>query len=132
MAKTGDILLFKTRHILSDFQRFFTRDNYDHIAFIQSNYGGCISRIVCLGSVSCLLPSRMWYYLSCGKFSHPAKILLRGESPKTFMGEQIAFPSRGEKVERTRLPFQWHSPVEVRSICNRDLLIVITFVHIGL
>lgn len=39
MAKTGDILLFKTRHILSDCQRFFTRDNYDHIAFIQSNYG---------------------------------------------------------------------------------------------
>ena len=37
MAKTGDILLFKTKHILSDFQRFFTRDNYDHIAFIQNN-----------------------------------------------------------------------------------------------
>ena len=39
MAKTGDIILFKTKHILSNLQRFFTRDNYDHIAFIQSNYG---------------------------------------------------------------------------------------------
>ena len=38
-AKTGDIILFKTRHILADIQRFFTCDNYDHIAFIQSNYG---------------------------------------------------------------------------------------------
>lgn len=38
-AKTGDILLFKTKHILSNLQRCFTRDNYDHIAFVQSNYG---------------------------------------------------------------------------------------------
>ena len=39
IAKTGDIILFKTRHILSDIQRIFTCDIYDHIAFIHSNYG---------------------------------------------------------------------------------------------
>ena len=38
-AKTGDILLFKTKHILSNLQRCFTMDNYDHIALIQSNFG---------------------------------------------------------------------------------------------
>ena len=38
IAKTGDLLLFKTRHILADFQRIYTCDTYDHIAFIQ-NYG---------------------------------------------------------------------------------------------
>ena len=39
IAKTGDLLLFKTKHILADIQRFFTCDTYDHIAFIHSNYG---------------------------------------------------------------------------------------------
>ena len=39
IAKTGDIILFKTRHILSDIQRIFTCDIYEHIAFIHSNYG---------------------------------------------------------------------------------------------
>ena len=39
IAKTGDLLLFKTRHILADIQRFFTCDTYDHIAFIHSNFG---------------------------------------------------------------------------------------------
>ena len=39
IAKTGDLLLFKTRHILSDIQRLFTCDTYDHIGFIHSNYG---------------------------------------------------------------------------------------------
>ena len=38
-VKTGDILLFKTKHILSNLQRCFTMDNYDHIALIQSNFG---------------------------------------------------------------------------------------------
>ena len=31
--------MFKTKHILSNLQRCFTRDNYDHIAFIHSQYG---------------------------------------------------------------------------------------------
>ena len=39
IAKTGDLLLFKTRHILADIQRSFTCDNYDHIAFIHNNCG---------------------------------------------------------------------------------------------
>ena len=39
LAKTGDLILFKTRHILANFQRFFTCDNYDHIGFIHSNFG---------------------------------------------------------------------------------------------
>ena len=39
IAKTGDLVLFKTRHIISDIQRFFTCDVYDHIAFVHSNYG---------------------------------------------------------------------------------------------
>ena len=38
IAKTGDLLLFKTKHILADFQRIYTCDTYDHIAFVQ-NYG---------------------------------------------------------------------------------------------
>ena len=38
-VKTGDIILFKTKHILSSLQRCFTKDNYDHIAFVTSNYG---------------------------------------------------------------------------------------------
>jgi len=38
-AKTGDIILFKSKHILSSLQRCFTMDNYDHIAIVQSNYG---------------------------------------------------------------------------------------------
>lgn len=39
IAKTGDLLLFKTSHYLSNMQRFFTCDIYDHIAFIHNNYG---------------------------------------------------------------------------------------------
>ena len=39
IAKTGDLLLFKTRHILADIQRTFTCDNYDHIAFVHNNFG---------------------------------------------------------------------------------------------
>lgn len=33
-AKTGDLLLFKTDLCSASFQRFFTRDKYDHIALI--------------------------------------------------------------------------------------------------
>ena len=36
-AKTGDLLLFKTDLCSSSFQRFFTRDKYDHIALIVKN-----------------------------------------------------------------------------------------------
>ncbi len=36
-AKTGDLLLFKTDLCSSSFQRFFTRDKYDHIALIIKN-----------------------------------------------------------------------------------------------
>ena len=34
LAKTGDLVLFRTLDCLSDCQRFFTRDQYDHIALI--------------------------------------------------------------------------------------------------
>ena len=39
MAKTGDLLLFRTLDCLSDCQRFFTRDKYDHIALILKRSG---------------------------------------------------------------------------------------------
>lgn len=38
-AKTGDIILFKTNHILTKLQRLYTCDNYDHIALVYSRYG---------------------------------------------------------------------------------------------
>jgi hypothetical protein len=38
-AKTGDLLLFRTLDCLSDCQRFFTRDGYDHIAFVIKRNG---------------------------------------------------------------------------------------------
>ena len=34
MAKTGDILLFQTMECISDCQRMFTRDQYDHIGCV--------------------------------------------------------------------------------------------------
>ena len=37
-AKTGDLLLFKSRQCLSKTQRFYTRDEYDHIALIKNHY----------------------------------------------------------------------------------------------
>ena len=39
IAKTGDIVLFQTNHILTKAQRCYTCDNYDHIALVYSNYG---------------------------------------------------------------------------------------------
>ena len=39
VAKTGDMLLFITMDCLSDLQKCFTRDQYDHIALIVINYG---------------------------------------------------------------------------------------------
>ena len=39
VAKTGDMLLFITMDCLSDLQKCFTRDQYDHIALIIINYG---------------------------------------------------------------------------------------------
>ena len=39
IAKTGDIILFKTNHILTKAQRLYTCDEYDHIALVCSNYG---------------------------------------------------------------------------------------------
>ena len=38
MAKTGDILLFRTIDCTSDCQRLFTRDTYDHIGILIKNY----------------------------------------------------------------------------------------------
>ena len=38
MAETGDLLLFRTLECISDCQRFFTRDQYDHIALIIKRY----------------------------------------------------------------------------------------------
>jgi hypothetical protein len=35
IAKTGDLLLFKSRHCGSRFQRFLSRDTYDHVAIIE-------------------------------------------------------------------------------------------------
>ena len=37
ITKTGDMLLFETLDCISDVQRFFTRDKYDHIALIIRN-----------------------------------------------------------------------------------------------
>lgn len=39
IAKTGDLVLFKTNHILTKCQRLYTCDNYDHIALVYSNFG---------------------------------------------------------------------------------------------
>ena len=39
LAKTGDLVLFRTLNCLSDCQRFFTRDQYDHIALIIKKNG---------------------------------------------------------------------------------------------
>ena len=39
IAKTGDLVLFRTLDCLSDCQRFFTRDQYDHIALIIKTNG---------------------------------------------------------------------------------------------
>jgi hypothetical protein len=38
-AKTGDLILFQTDHILTKGQRCYTCDKYDHIALIFKNYG---------------------------------------------------------------------------------------------
>ena len=38
-AKTGDMLLFITMDCISDVQKFFTRDQYDHIALVVINEG---------------------------------------------------------------------------------------------
>lgn len=35
IAKTGDLLLFKSKQCGSRFQRFLSRDNYDHVAIIE-------------------------------------------------------------------------------------------------
>lgn len=35
IAKTGDLLLFKSKHCGSRFQRFLSRDTYDHVALIE-------------------------------------------------------------------------------------------------
>ena len=39
IAKTGDLILFQTDHILTKGQRCYTCDQYDHIALIFKNYG---------------------------------------------------------------------------------------------
>ena len=39
IAKTGDMLLFVTMDCISDVQKFFTRDQYDHIALVIINEG---------------------------------------------------------------------------------------------
>ena len=39
IAKTGDMLLFITMDCISDVQKFFTRDQYDHIALVIINDG---------------------------------------------------------------------------------------------
>lgn len=39
IAKTGDMLLFITMDCISDVQKFFTRDQYDHIALVIVNDG---------------------------------------------------------------------------------------------
>ena len=39
IAKTGDIILFKTNHKLTKAQRLYTCDNYDHIALVFFNWG---------------------------------------------------------------------------------------------
>ena len=39
IAKTGDLILFQTNHILTKAQRCYTCDKYDHIALVFSNYG---------------------------------------------------------------------------------------------
>ena len=39
IAKTGDLILFQTNHILTKAQRCYTCDKYDHIALIFKNYG---------------------------------------------------------------------------------------------
>ena len=39
IAKTGDMLLFITMDCISDVQKFFTRDQYDHIALVVINDG---------------------------------------------------------------------------------------------
>lgn len=39
IAKTGDLLLFRTMDCISDCQRVFTRDQYDHIALIIKRNG---------------------------------------------------------------------------------------------
>ena len=40
IAKTGDILLFQTMHTLSNLQRFYTCDNYDHVGIILKENNG--------------------------------------------------------------------------------------------
>ena len=39
IAKTGDLILFQTNHILTKLQRCYTCDKYDHIAIVISNFG---------------------------------------------------------------------------------------------
>ena len=39
IAKTGDLILFQTNHILASGQRLYTCDNYDHIAFVNNTDG---------------------------------------------------------------------------------------------
>ena len=39
IAKTGDILLFQGNECTQNLQRFFTRDEYDHVALVRKN--GC-------------------------------------------------------------------------------------------
>ena len=39
IVKTGDLILFRTLDCLSDCQRFFTRDQYDHIALVIKRNG---------------------------------------------------------------------------------------------
>ena len=39
IAKTGDIILFQGNECPANCQRFFTRDEYDHVALVKRNHG---------------------------------------------------------------------------------------------
>ena len=66
IAETGDLLLFRTLDCLSDCQRLFTRDEYDHIALVIRR-NGIIELFEATSNENCSLLE--WNKFKCGLYN---------------------------------------------------------------
>ena len=65
MAKTGDLILFKTKSCGASFQRLYTRDTYDHVALIENNKGDISLFQASLNGDTCYV---FWDFLLIGSY----------------------------------------------------------------
>lgn len=132
---TGDVLLVKSRKIVSVLIRMFTAESFNHVAMLITNQSGVWVVEMREGKGFQLMPASQWFEINKKSVIHWGKCPLKSTAVNSHVSlrgnhrclESRAMQARGEKYSYWTLFAVWWSQLTGRKVKNG--LVCSTFIQ---